>query len=78
MAFSCRMGRERRWFVLLAAVFVSTFEFGVLFSLSALYIPIIDTFQTDRATAALVQSISLGVAMCMGKKMSCVEVVCCK
>lgn len=56
-----------RWLVLLAAVFVSTFEFGLLFSLSALYLPILETFHTDRATAALVQSVSLGVTMSTGE-----------
>ena len=56
-----------RWLVLLAAVFVSTFEFGLLFSLSALFIPILETFDTDRATAALVQSVSLGVTMSTGE-----------
>ena len=57
-----------RWLVLIAAVFVSTFEFGLLFSLSALFIPILETFDTDRATASLVQSISLGVTMSTGKQ----------
>jgi hypothetical protein len=43
-------------------------DFALLFSLGALYIDIMETYETDRATAAVVQSLMTGVTLGFGKK----------
>ena len=41
-------------------------DFALLFSLGAIYIEFMETYQTDRASAAVVQSLMTGVVLSFG------------
>ena len=48
---------------------LSALEFGLVFSFGALLSAMLETFDTNRVTAALVQSLLIGVSTCFSKFM---------
>ncbi|XP_060566877.1 uncharacterized protein LOC132725711 isoform X2 [Ruditapes philippinarum] len=61
-----RFTRFNKWLILVVTTLVMMVDFALLFSLGALYIDIMETYETDRATAAVVQSLMTGVTLGFG------------
>ncbi|XP_045163710.2 monocarboxylate transporter 7-like [Mercenaria mercenaria] len=55
-----------RWIFLLIATAVTMIDFGLVFSFGAMFVTMMETFNTDRAATATVQSILTGVTLGFG------------
>ncbi|XP_045161622.2 monocarboxylate transporter 13-like [Mercenaria mercenaria] len=55
-----------KWILLLTATAVTMIDFGLVFSFGAMFVTMMETFQTDRAATATVQSILIGVTLGFG------------
>lgn len=53
----------RRWFVFTIVCIVTMLDFGIIFSLGAMFVAMVETFQSDRSSTATVQSLLVGISL---------------
>ncbi|XP_053399632.1 monocarboxylate transporter 13-like [Mercenaria mercenaria] len=61
-----QMQRFEKWLLFLITLLLMAIIFGPIFSFGAVFITMMDTFQTDRAETAAVQSIVIGMTFSFG------------